>query len=72
MLYLDNRPITLLQGSGASDAVSTISTIEVPAEKPGSTSRALICDPVGKVIDAPYVVNDDAGMILLHLSLIHI
>ena len=66
MLYLDNRPITLLQGSGASDAVSTISTIEVPAEKPGSTSRALICDPVGKVIDAPYVVNDDAGMILLH------
>ncbi len=64
----DSRPTTLLEGDGTEEALSSISTIKIESRPSGAISRAVICNPVGKTIDAPYVIHDDAGLILLHLS----
>ena len=63
----DSRPTTLLEGDGIEDVLSSISTVKIKPYPPGSISRAVICDPVGRTIDAPYVIHDEAGLILLHL-----
>lgn len=63
----DSRPTTLLEGDGVEEVVSSISTVKIESCPPGSISRAVICDPVGRTIDAPYVIHDEAGLILLHL-----
>ena len=63
----DSRPTTLLEGDDVEEVLSSISTVKIESCSPGSVSRAVICDPVGRTIDAPYVIHDDAGLILLHL-----
>ena len=63
----DSRPTTLLEGDEIEEVLSSISTVKIEPHPPGSISRAVICDPVGRAIDAPYVIHDEAGLILLHL-----
>ncbi len=63
----DSRPTTLLEGDGVEEVLSSISTVQIKPSPPGTISRAVICNPVGKTIDAPYVIHDEAGLILLHL-----
>ena len=63
----DSRPTTLLEGDGVEEVLSSISTVKIEPYPPGTISRAVICNPVGKTIDAPYVIHDEAGLILLHL-----
>jgi len=63
----DSRPTTLLEGDDVEEVLSSISTVKIEPSSPGSISRAVICDPVGRTIDAPYVIHDEAGLILLHL-----
>ena len=63
----DPRPTTLLEGQGVEEILSSLSTVKIENRPTGSISRAVICDPIGRTIDAPYVIHDDAGLILLHL-----
>ena len=64
----DSRPTTLLEGDGVEEVLSSLSTVKIDPNPPGVISRAVICNPVGRTIDAPYVIHDEAGLILLHQS----
>jgi len=63
----DPRPTTLLEGQEVEEILSSLSTVKIENRPSGSISRAVICNPIGRTIDAPYVIHDDAGLILLHL-----
>ena len=68
MLIRDPRPISLLTGGTALEAISKLSTNRIILDSENNTDRIVVCDPNGRVVDAPYVVWDENGVILLHCT----
>ena len=68
MLIRDPRPISLLTGESAINAISKLSTNKIDLNSENEKDRVVICDPNGRVVDAPYVVWDENGVILLHCT----
>ena len=68
MLIRDPRPITLLTGDTAVEAISKLSTNRIVLNSENITDRIVVCDSNGRVVDAPYVVWDENGVILLHCT----
>ena len=68
MLIRDPRPISLLTGESATNAISKLSTNKIALNSVNEKDRVVICDPNGRVVDAPYVVWDENGVILLHCT----
>ena len=68
MLIRDPRPITLLTGDTAVEAISKLSTNRIVLNSENMTDRIVVCDSNGRVVDAPYVVWDENGVILLHCT----
>ena len=68
MLIRDPRPISLLTGDKAVEAISKISTNRIVLNSENNTDRIVVCDSNGRVVDAPYVVWDENGVILLHCT----
>ena len=55
MLIRDPRPISLLTGESATNAISKLSTNKIVLNRVNEKDRVVICDPNGRVVDAPYV-----------------
>lgn len=68
MLYDDPRPISLLTGPSAVEAISKLSTNRLSVNKENNVDRAVVCDGSGRVLDAPHIVWDESGVILLHTT----
>ena len=55
MLIRDPRPISLLTGDTAVEAISKLSTNRIVLNSENDTDRIVVCDSNGRVVDAPYV-----------------